>query len=213
MAYFTKWHELGHLLILTDQLRLEFRRTHLHLDNRDPEERLVDLLAGEFGFFIDLVRPHAKGMISFDKIESIRDALCPKASQQAALIGIARVWPTPCTLVRAEHALRRQDQRSSLQSSFGFTDPPQPCPRAVKSSPNEAAREAGLIIYPNMRIPEGSVIAEVFEAGSGQGVRTEDLGSWTSSDGTTLAAHSVRVEARWARGGVDALLAPLSINI
>ncbi len=28
-VYFSKWHELAHLLTLTDQLRLSFRRTHV----------------------------------------------------------------------------------------------------------------------------------------------------------------------------------------
>src|SRR6185437_10914935 len=37
-SYYTKWHELGHLLILTDQMRLSFRRTHFGLDEKDPEE-------------------------------------------------------------------------------------------------------------------------------------------------------------------------------
>jgi hypothetical protein len=210
MAYFTKWHELGHLLILTDQLRLEFRRTHLHSDDRDPEERLVDVLAGEFGFFSDLVKPHSKGMISFEKIESIRSLLCPNASQQATLIGIARAWPTPCILIRAEEALRKHEQRNSIQSSFAFAELPQPVLRAVKSSPNEAAREAGLIIFPNMRVPDDSVIAGVFKAGTGGCVQIEDLDSWASSDGTTLDSCRVRIEARWARDGVDALVAPIS---
>jgi hypothetical protein len=195
MAYFTKWHELGHLLILTDQLRLEFRRTHLHLDDRDPEERLVDVLAGEFGFFSDLVMPHAKGIISFGKIESIRNLLCPDASQQATVIGIARAWPTPCILIRAEEALRKHEQRNSIQTTFGFTEPPQPALRAIKSSPNEAAKNAGMMIYPNMRIPDDSVIAEIFNKRTGECAEIEDLASWTSSDGTTLGSCRVRVEA------------------
>lgn len=210
MAYFTKWHELGHLLILTDQLRLEFRRTHLHSDTRDPEERLVDVLAGEFGFFTDLVKPHSRGMISFEKIEEIRSLLCPNASQQASIIGISRAWPTPCILIRAEQALRKHEQRNSIQEAFGFAEQPQPVLRAIKSSSNEAARDAGLIIYPNMRVPENCVIAEVFREGTGESVRLEDLASWASSDGSTLDTCPVRVEARWARDGVDALVVPVS---
>jgi hypothetical protein len=49
-AYYTKWHELGHLLLLTDQMRLAFRRTHFGLEDKDPEEALVDVIAGNFGF-------------------------------------------------------------------------------------------------------------------------------------------------------------------
>jgi hypothetical protein len=65
-SYYTKWHELGHLLILTDQMRLTFRRTHFGLEDKDPEEALVDVIAGAFGFLPELVRPLAKGQPSFD---------------------------------------------------------------------------------------------------------------------------------------------------
>src|ERR1035441_6851450 len=76
-SYYTKWHELGHLLILTDQMRLTFRRTHFGLEDKDPEEALVDVIAGAFGFLPDIVRPLAKGQPSFDGIEDIRIHLCP----------------------------------------------------------------------------------------------------------------------------------------
>jgi len=64
--------------------------------------------------------------------------LCPDASRIAALIGITRIWPRACVQVRAESALRKQEQRSTVQSCFGFIDPPQPVLRAVKATPNEA---------------------------------------------------------------------------
>jgi hypothetical protein len=204
--YFTKWHELGHLLILTDQLRLEFRRTHLHLDERDPEERLVDVLAGEFGFLRDIVVPHADGSISFDKVERIRSILCPDASLVASLIGITRTWPEPCVLVRAEEGLRKKEQRATAQGCFGFVETPHFVLRAVNSSSNEAARDTGLLVFPNMRIPEDSIIAEVYRAEAGHDVRIENLDSWLTTDGTRLRPRSVRVEARWAHNGVDALI-------
>ena len=87
-SYYTKWHELGHLLILTDQMRLAFRRTHFGLAEKDPEESLVDVIAGAFGFLPELLRPLAEGQPSFEKIEEIRMKLCPEASQQASVIGI-----------------------------------------------------------------------------------------------------------------------------
>ena len=88
-SYFTKWHELGHLLILTDQLRLNFRRTHFVPNLKDPEEALVDIIAGHFGFFEDLVRKQAKGArASFSGFDGLRQTLCPEASRQASRIGI-----------------------------------------------------------------------------------------------------------------------------
>ena len=47
--YFSKWHELVHLLLEGRQLRLEFRRTGV--ERKHPEEILVDKIAGELAFF------------------------------------------------------------------------------------------------------------------------------------------------------------------
>jgi len=71
-SYHTKWHELGHLLILTDQTRLAFRRTHDKTQPKSAEESLVDVIAGEFSFYPSMVGPHLGGEISFDTIERIR---------------------------------------------------------------------------------------------------------------------------------------------
>src|SRR5260370_9679920 len=68
-AYFTKWHELVHLLFLTDQSRLVFRRTHTAEQRKSPEEALVDVVAGTLAFYADLGRPYAKEAISFEPIE------------------------------------------------------------------------------------------------------------------------------------------------
>src|SRR5262249_7317312 len=55
-AYFTKWHELAHLLVLTDQLRLSFRRTDCREGAKNPEESLMDVIAGRLGYFPPMVR-------------------------------------------------------------------------------------------------------------------------------------------------------------
>src|SRR5258708_28680207 len=45
-ANHTKWHELGHLFILTDQTRFSFQRSFCQGDKKDPEEQIVDAIAG-----------------------------------------------------------------------------------------------------------------------------------------------------------------------
>src|SRR5690606_15344170 len=97
-SYYTKWHELGHLLILTDQMRLSFRRTHVVRDEKDPEEMMVDVIAGTFGYFKDIVRPVTSGPVSWESIEAVRTRLCPESSRQAAVIGIVKSWPVPALL-------------------------------------------------------------------------------------------------------------------
>ena len=207
-SYYTKWHELGHLLILTDQMRLAFRRTHFGLDEKDPEEALVDVVAGAFGFLPDLIRPLAKGSPSFGRIEEIRMHLCPEASQQAALIGILRAWPTPCLLIQGQMGLRRGERRAVAQGSLGFLDQPKEVLRAVKVTQNDAARDCNLTIFPNMRIPPCSVISRVHHGVDEDLQAVEDLSWWESSDGSRLPTERVFVQARKGWDGVRAIVTP-----
>lgn len=209
-SYYTKWHELGHLLILTDQMRLAFRRTHFGLDYKDPEEALVDLIAGAFGFFPELVRPLTKGTASFEKIEAIRLKLCSEASQQSSIIGIAKAWPTPCILLHAQLALKRGERKDAAQCTFGFQEPPREVLRATEVSANEAAREANFFIFPNMRVPDRSLIHRVFKGDARDGQALEDLSWWESSDGDRLPSCKVLVQARRSWHAVQALVTPRS---
>lgn len=65
-------------------------------------------------------------------------------------------------LVQAQPALRKYEQALLGQESFGLIEEPQPSLRAVKVLPNDAAREIGLRIFTNMRVPEQSVIYKTF---------------------------------------------------
>src|SRR5947208_3323985 len=87
-CYFTKWHEIAHLLTLTPQLRLCFRRTHV-VSAKDPEETLMDIIAGELGFLPELIRDRVHRPISFEEIQRLHDELCPDASFQSSIIGLA----------------------------------------------------------------------------------------------------------------------------
>ncbi len=126
--YFTKWHELAHLLTLTPQMRLVFRRSHSASSARDPEEILMDVIAGEAGFHPDFLPGKLEGGISFDTILRIRDECCPDASVQAATIGIAKALPIPCVLLEASMALRKQESAASLQLAWDWE---KPCPKLL----------------------------------------------------------------------------------
>lgn len=113
-AYFTKWHEVAHLLVLTDQMRLSFKRTHSSTSPQDPEEKLMDVIAGMIGFRPLNIKDYEHYELSFDIIESLREELCPEASRQASVLGFVKVWPNPCILLRAEMGYRK-DQEAKLQ--------------------------------------------------------------------------------------------------
>ncbi len=206
--YFTKWHEVAHLLCLTDQLRLMFRRTHVERHSKDPEESMMDVIAGHLGFLPALIEPHAKGEISFEKIDSLRERLCPDASRESAVTGIVQAWPSPVILIRAEPAVRMAEARQAKQMGFGFASEPVPVLRAVTVIQNGQARRARFRIHPRMRVPESSILHAVFDGQLAITEADENLDSWGSSDGKNLPSMRIRVKARPTWQSVEGLIMP-----
>ncbi len=205
-AYFSKWHELAHLLTLTQQTRLVFRRTHTTA-LVDAEEGLMDVIAGEVGFLADFIPFHGFGDISFEMIESVRRQVSPDASYQAASIGIVRALPRPCILLEARLALKKSEERNKAQLRLAIPVHAEPTPslRAVHVTTNQAAREIGIYLPKNWKVPGESVVASVFEFGGSAHAR-ENLGWWCTSSGTRLPNCPVTVEARRVGDSVIALL-------
>lgn len=206
--YHTKWHEIGHLLILTDQTRLAFRRTHDAYHPKSAEESLVDAIAGEFSFYRSIITPAVTGQISFEKIEQIRATYCPEASVYSAMLNVSKLWPTPCIWIEARLAGRKSEE-NSLQHSFGFNGHSQKSLRAVHTSANDAARAVGFGIIQNFRVPKKSVIYRVFEQDLPSSQAIEDLSWWECSDGTRLSDCKVRVQAKRIGESIHALIVPV----
>jgi hypothetical protein len=206
--YFSKWHELAHLLTVTDQMRLRFTRTHSRLNTDNAEEALMDVIAGDLGFAGEVVRAHASGPVSFDGLELLRSRLCPEASWQASVRGFISAWPAPALYVIAAPGLKADEQRSLDQLGFGFTEPPTPQLRVQQIAFNEVGRAAGLYIPRNMRVPEDSVIRFACEMRTPVASTAEDLAWWGTSDGKHLEPFPVQVEARPYLEGVHAIIVP-----
>ena len=206
--FYTKWHELGHLLVLTDQMRLVFRRTHEKRSN--PEEQLIDLIAGRCGFHRSIVQRVASGPLSFDTLDMLRAQLCPESSRQAAMIGFVNAWPRACVLVQAELALKANEERQLDQTPFlpAVVASPKHVLRATHLTINDLARDLNLGLFRNMRVPAESVITQVFRGASDEASAVEDL-SWWESKGVHLPPRRVRVVARRGFEGVDALILPV----
>jgi hypothetical protein len=206
-SYFTKWHELAHLLTLTRRKRLIFKRTHTSVNGGDPEERLMDIIAGHFGFYARIARKFME--ISFNAIERLREQLCPEASLQSSLINFVRCWNHPCILLRAEPALKKDEDAQLCQGRFDFLDAPQPALRAVQVSPNNLVRERRFTIHKNMRAPEHSIIGRVSSGTVLYDEAEESLWWRDTSNGTRLPRCAVRVKARRSGQSVEALVIPL----
>lgn len=200
--YFTKWHEIAHLLTLTDQARLKFMRTHSEADNKDPEERLMDIIAGKFGFYDRIFHKTISNVISFSELERVRKELCPEASIQSSLISFIKYWPVSCIYVRADVGLNRKEKQTAQQNSFAFMDNPVPVLRALEVSVNERAREDGFQLFPNMRVPDSSIVQEVFSDRHGSKMSLEEFEDWNKR-----IPRRVNVEARY-RNGVEVLISP-----
>jgi hypothetical protein len=208
-SYFTKWHELAHLLTLTQQKRLVFKRMHAFVNGDDPEEALMDIIAGHFGFYPRIARKFMNGEISFNAIERLREQLCPEASLQSSLINFVRCWSHACILLRAELALKKGEEAQLCQGRFDFLDAPQPTLRVVQVSPNNLARERRFTIHKNMRVPEHSIVSWVFSGAVLYDEAEECLSWWETSDGVSLARCAVRVKAKRSGQSVEALVMPL----
>jgi hypothetical protein len=198
-ANHTKWHELGHLFILTDQTRISFQRSFCQGDKKDPEEQIVDAIAGHFEYWPAFFAAHCRGTISFARIETIRQELCFEASKASAFIGLVKAWDTPCLFLEAE--LRYKKGESAARGDW-------PMLRIVRSTANDAAQQMGIYIPQNWRVPSGSVIAAVYDGQIQTEPTLEDLGSWETSDGSQLGSIPVYVESRAYGGTVQALIYP-----
>lgn len=194
-AYFTKWHELGHLLILTDQRRFAFKRTHALHELKSPEESMVDVIAGEFAYYEPMVRPYVNGELTFEAIDQAREALCPEGSYLSALFGLVKVWSVPCLLVEAKWAGKRSGDDYTL--------------RAVHVAVNDKARAAELQLHKNFRVPERSLIHRVFNSIAQDGTAIENLAWWEASDGTQLPEQRLRVSTKKIGDTVYALMIPV----
>lgn len=205
-SYFTKWHEIGHLLILTDQQRSTYKRTHARGSNKDPEETLVDLIAGHMGFFPQFLLPEIGTDVTFADIDRVRGRLCPEASVLSSAIAYAKHHAQPCLLVDAKLALKKEEEAGLLQRSFGFYDPPVPKLRVQSVVPSNNARQYGLYIPKNYRVPESSVIHLVHNGQQDHATAVECLSLWESSDGKCLGPKAIQIEVRRSFDSVLALI-------
>jgi hypothetical protein len=148
-----------------------------------------------------MVLPYAKGPLTFEAIDSARVALCPEGSYHSALIGLVRVWPTPCVLVEAKWAGKKTTAPGQYFSSFAL--------RAVGALVNDAARVRGMQLHKNFRVPERSLLHKVFSQSLPGGEAIEDLSWWESSDGTSLNQQRISVSAKRIGDTVYGLLIPV----
>lgn len=209
--FFTRWHEVAHLLVLEKELDTPVRRSA-----HDPIERLMDEIAGHIGFYEPLFGPifareHNKPLLELRTVEAVRAAYCDTASFQSTLFACQRRMNTPVVYVEAEMRYKAGEERRlrSRQRKFFADDPPVAKLRVGLAVPNQAASDMDFRIVPNMRVPECSIIHRLHaDATAEQASGTESLESWEFSAGGTLPACEVWVDARKAGDRIIAIVQP-----
>jgi hypothetical protein len=201
-VWFSKWHEIAHLLA-EPQTKFFFRRTQAF--KREPIERLMDQIAGTLAFDEPLFLPRFKAHGLLDGIPRLAQLAAfasqehPYASLQATLSAAIRHHPQPLILVEAKLAAKVNQAAGSKAL------------RAVTTTHNPAALRARIFLHRNMRVPIRSVIYRV-HAGHVQlenQVSRECL-SWWESDNKALLPRAVSIEAMQA--GPERVLALCSFG-
>lgn len=200
--FFSKWHEIAHVLTTVSQLQMPLHRSTV---KKDPTEKMLDLIAGEIGFYSPLFSPilekecaSQKGL-TFSAAENVRRAFCEIASMEATMNACAARLPQPIILLQAKMGYKKAEQRAmeSGQDELFPAEKPVAHLRIASVVPNAAARHQGLMIPMNMKVPIACVIMKAFQTeGDFQSICAgENLNWWRSSDGKALRHTPVRVEA------------------
>jgi hypothetical protein len=210
---FSRWHEIAHLLTLRRQLQFPYHRS---TTNKDSMERLMDIIAGEIGFypplFTPLLRKESKkaGGLNFDVVERVRREFYPNASFHSTLIACAKQCDQPVICLEVGMCLRNHEQgqlNSKQRELFTLGNRLTEKLRVLGAVPNKVGRGRKLRIDFHMQVPEESIVFRAFHSSPGTNLRArEELGIWKHSDGTTPANTVVNIEARRVGDSVIALV-------
>jgi hypothetical protein len=203
--FFTRWHEIAHLLTLQGQLELPLHRSTSH---KTPTERLMDVIAGEIGFYEPLFGPlvtgetSRDGKLTFETVERIRLRFCPEASFHATLNACAKRLKSPALVLVVGMGFKKkeEDQLKSQQSELLPIALPKAKLRVLSVASNALAAGSRLQIHRNMQVPSSSLLHKLFIQGEGSLENEiegrENLRTWLHSDGSCLANVEVQIHAR-----------------
>jgi hypothetical protein len=215
--YFTRWHEIAHLLTSPPSPGEPVNRSPL---DRCPVEQLMDKIASVVGFFDPIFGPGLERRLgtrplSFEVVEDVRGEHCPIASFQSTLIACVRRAAVPAVYVEAALGYKKDEAEKvfSPQMTFLPDDKPEARLRIRNANGNDGARKIRLRFDRNMEVAETSVFARLFAGEVNRGSATdlsgyESLSIWQHSDGSTLGDLTVFIEARRLPNMVFGLVIP-----
>lgn len=206
--FFTRWHEIAHLLVEPDCVQQVFRSTDA------PLERLMDQIAAQVGFYDFLFTPLLKQhlpegeLLTFGIVDDIRQSFCPYASFQSTLFACQRRCSSPVLYLEARMAHSVGERRGLNQLRMFDEELPEMKLRVQLTVPNDAARAMNLTARRNMRVPESSIVYSAFRDELQDASGEENLSTWTFSNGGSLMDCDVFVQACRADQIVIATIQP-----
>lgn len=202
--FFSKWHELAHRLIDGEQLMFAMRRTPN--ERKDPEEILVDKVAGALAFYEPIVGPYiaeeldSRGL-TFVAVEAVRERVAPDASRQALALAVMNHAPQAAWLLRCALSLNVTEARAMAKSASTRFEPRL---RVVEVSANDLAALSNVRFHQWMRVPAASIVCDAYQGGRGAyGVEQLDL--WETSQGGPIGRGQVSLDVINVGDGVWAL--------
>lgn len=211
--FFTRWHEIAHVLTMVDQWELPLHRS---TSNKDALETMMDIIAAEVGFFDPLFVPQVlshfgDGPLTIQGVAKLREAYCDRASFQATLNACSQAFTQPVIILEAELGFKKAELQDLEQGFLLPGERPVAKLRVTSSKGNQAAALLGVKIPPRMRVPVGSVIIKAQQHGSSLGPfhAIENLGMWSASNGRALPTQRIWVEAKATPTGVLAVVTAL----
>jgi len=218
--YFSKWHEVVHLLLDGAQLRFAFRTTHVK--RKHPEEVLVDKIAGVLAFYPDLFDPvldeelQRGGRLTFAVVDRVRSRVAPDASRHAAVLACVRGCQEAVYFIRAGLGFNRSEKHmleDSIPSPSDEQNSPVAKLRVRETTANSAAQALGIRIHHNMQIPAGSIAATAFDHPT-RSVQSgsELLETWRTSQSGPVGRGQVEVEALRVGDEVWCLVTPATVR-
>lgn len=201
--YFSKWHEIVHLLLDGKQLRLAFRRTPSF--KREPEEILVDRIAAALAYHPAYLDPaleeetFSNGKLSFDMIDRIREKLAPEASRLSTMIACIKKAKGPVCFIRARFGFKKDEERLLMAMEHQLEEKFAPVMklRVREATSSRKLEELGLRFHKNMEIPSTSIIGKAFEGSDYDSyIGTELLQAWTTSKDGPIGFGKIEIEAK-----------------
>lgn len=210
-AYFTAWHELTHLIVTPPQRVFEgVYRTISATRDKDPEESVVDAVAGMLAFYEPFIRPALETSeaahthrFCLRVVEDVRQEAASDASFQSTAIACVRLTDHPAIFLEVRQGYKEDEKRrlvaAASQCQLDLGSPPEPLApklRATSVIRSASASSSGLRIFRNMRIPERSILDKAYRAEHDvQFEAVEDQAWWSTSDGRQRRKLDIRVEA------------------